>query len=534
MTSRLTGKLSLWLREQKFPRLVDVSGGKKSPLAEAGTKSGPKPGALKNLFIPHQGNNYAPRILHPKRVAFHAASAVAVKLILIAFVYLMPISAWLAPDTAGAQGEKIINLTNRLRQQAGVNLLDESRLLDYAAESKAQDMLTKEYFAHLNPEGRGLAFWLAQAKYDFAVAGENLAMGFSTPEETVTAWQNSPTHMKNLVDKDFSEIGVGFSAGSYKNSDTTFVAQYFGAPRRAKPAAAAVAAGEPATAMVLERTARIGVLGNKAPAVAPPKTAALSAPVIISPAASAVTNKAEINFVLSHPGASSFELFLNGQRKVAADNLTADTSYLVLTLPEGVYHAQAIARNGKYTASSSAIDLTIDKTAPALDLADSRIKLLKGGSETTLEITARLSEDTASAQADFWGNTITLYRDKNRADRWLGYGVLSSEKSSGATEVPAVIRARDLAGNDAVLNLPLPAVRTAPASVIGHYSFLRANQTPLVQAMFDFTSGYYKLLLALAGLALVLNIFIEIKKQHHHLIGSTVGLIALLILLIMV
>lgn len=44
----------------------------------------------------------------------------------------------------------------------------------------------------------------------------------------MTAWKNSPTHYSNLVDPNFSEIGVALAGGSYLTKDTIFGAQYFG------------------------------------------------------------------------------------------------------------------------------------------------------------------------------------------------------------------------------------------------------------------------------------------------------------------
>ena len=69
------------------------------------------PGRLKDLFIPHSGNNYLPHALKPKRLLFHAVSVVTIKAITVIFVLFYPMSAWLSPDLALAQAKKIIELT---------------------------------------------------------------------------------------------------------------------------------------------------------------------------------------------------------------------------------------------------------------------------------------------------------------------------------------------------------------------------------------------------------------------------------------
>src|SRR3990167_8126773 len=118
------------------------------------------PGTLKDLFIPHAGNNYQPHALKPKRLLFHAASVVAIKAVVVAFVLFYPMSAWLSPDLALAQAKKIIELTNNLRQAVSLPALLESQKLTQAAWQKAEDMALNQYFAHTSPAGLSLKNWL--------------------------------------------------------------------------------------------------------------------------------------------------------------------------------------------------------------------------------------------------------------------------------------------------------------------------------------------------------------------------------------
>lgn len=193
------------------------------------------PGSLKDFFIPHQGNNYQPRSLRPKRILFHAASIIVIKIVVVVFVLSYPLSAWMTPDIAVEQGRKIIELTNNLRQGKLIAVLQESDLLNQASIKKAQDMLIKEYFAHTSSENKGLDYWLSLIGYKYQTAGENLAMGFAGAEEVVEAWQASPTHYANLVDKDFTEIGAAMTSGFYTGQETTLAAQYFGRPAETPP-----------------------------------------------------------------------------------------------------------------------------------------------------------------------------------------------------------------------------------------------------------------------------------------------------------
>ncbi|MBU0897743.1 hypothetical protein KJ806_01280 [Patescibacteria group bacterium] len=172
-------------------------------------------GSLKDLFIPHKGNNYLPEVLKPKRLLFHAISLVAIKTVMVVFVLFYPLSAWLSPDLALAQAKKIIELTNNLRQAISLPVLLESQKLNQSAWQKVEDMAINQYFAHISPTGVGLMGLLKKVDYKYSLAGENLAIGFSKPEDVVLAWKNSPVHYNNIIDKDFHEIGVALADGRF-------------------------------------------------------------------------------------------------------------------------------------------------------------------------------------------------------------------------------------------------------------------------------------------------------------------------------
>jgi len=207
-----------------------------------------KTGKIKDLFIPHEGNGYHPHALHPQRLAFHATSAVVIKIVTLLILVSFPVEAWLAPEELTAQNQQIIKFTNQIRRESNLNELKVSQRLSQASYLKAQDMLIKQYFAHISPEKVGLSNWLSMAEYPYAVAGENLAMGFTSAADVMLGWRQSPTHYANIVDPEFQEIGVSSVAGAYDGTDTTFVAQFF-----AKPDPSVIAAKSDTPAMKSKR-----------------------------------------------------------------------------------------------------------------------------------------------------------------------------------------------------------------------------------------------------------------------------------------
>ena len=80
-------------------------------------------------------------------------------------------------------------------------------------------------------------FWFAEANYQFSYAGENLAVFFGDSEDVVDAWLNSPSHRANLLNQQFTEIGIAVAEGTYQGQETTFIVQLFGTPAVAQPVA---------------------------------------------------------------------------------------------------------------------------------------------------------------------------------------------------------------------------------------------------------------------------------------------------------
>jgi len=120
-----------------------------------------------------------------------------------------------APDAAEvALAERILALTNNHRRAAGLpNLTWCARCAD-VAYAHARDMADRGYFDHVNPEGASAFDRLDNAGVAFTAAGENIAQGYSTPEDAMAAWMGSDGHRANILSPDFTELGVGVRSGA--------------------------------------------------------------------------------------------------------------------------------------------------------------------------------------------------------------------------------------------------------------------------------------------------------------------------------
>ena len=103
----------------------------------------------------------------------------------------------------------------------GLGTLSYSATLSHAAQAKAEDMVRQNYWSHVAPDGTTPWSYFQQSDYDYVSAGENLAYGFTTSEQVITAWMNSPEHRDNVLGT-YSEVGFGFVNGEdYQNGKNT-------------------------------------------------------------------------------------------------------------------------------------------------------------------------------------------------------------------------------------------------------------------------------------------------------------------------
>lgn len=131
-----------------------------------------------------------------------------------------------------------INVTNQMRlQNGGLEALTENNLLDQDAEKKLQDMFARQYFEHVSPDGKGPADQAKQIGYQYAIIGENLALGnFKNDASLVDAWMNSPGHRANILNAKYQDIGVAVGKGIFDGKSTWLAVQEFGKPLSSCPA----------------------------------------------------------------------------------------------------------------------------------------------------------------------------------------------------------------------------------------------------------------------------------------------------------
>jgi uncharacterized protein YkwD len=142
---------------------------------------------------------------------------------------------------------EILRLVNRERTARGLNALVRSAVLEFQATQYACEMIEYAFFDHVNPQtGSRLRDRAEQFGYHYQAIGENLAAGQPTPARAMQDWMNSPGHRDNILNPDYTELGVAYRLGG---SYTHYWVQEFGRPAppaslSAPPLAGATAVGQ--------------------------------------------------------------------------------------------------------------------------------------------------------------------------------------------------------------------------------------------------------------------------------------------------
>jgi uncharacterized protein YkwD len=113
------------------------------------------------------------------------------------------------PEAENPDGCGVIALVNDQRAKAGVPALRFDPALARAAHAHAADMVARDYFDHVSPDGKRFSDRAAAAGYQGFATGENIAQGQRSAAEVMNGWMNSAGHRRNILSSGSNEIGVG-------------------------------------------------------------------------------------------------------------------------------------------------------------------------------------------------------------------------------------------------------------------------------------------------------------------------------------
>jgi uncharacterized protein YkwD len=147
---------------------------------------------------------------------------------ILIFVALSPIYwgsiAFAKPvNTDAITVANVIMLTNKSRSDDGLSPLEENSFLVKLAQFKANDMAAHQSISHVDSSGNNTLIYDPQ----FSERGENLATLFTSGSAEENAFMASPDHRQNILNPQYTEVGVGIAKGDYQGYPTTYVAVEF-------------------------------------------------------------------------------------------------------------------------------------------------------------------------------------------------------------------------------------------------------------------------------------------------------------------
>lgn len=131
----------------------------------------------------------------------------------------------IAPVAVVEQPTSALDAINAYRATKSLAPVSLDAQLTQSAEAKASDMVNRNYWSHITPDGQEPWGEFIRAGYQYSAAGENLAKCFKTDQELVTAWIASPTH-EAVMSGDYRDVGLGEEFNTKDNCE--YVVAHFG------------------------------------------------------------------------------------------------------------------------------------------------------------------------------------------------------------------------------------------------------------------------------------------------------------------
>ncbi len=112
----------------------------------------------------------------------------------------------------------LLYLINTNRNESGLPSLNLNPSISLVAESRSNDMISRNYFSHTTPDGKTIFNILVENGIMYAAAGENIQQAtppsWGTPQVFLNAWMSSSVHRNNILSPLYSQAGIGISNNS--------------------------------------------------------------------------------------------------------------------------------------------------------------------------------------------------------------------------------------------------------------------------------------------------------------------------------
>jgi len=114
----------------------------------------------------------------------------------------------------------LLNMINHIRVSEGLSPLNLNQSLISVARHRALDMIERDYFSHVTPDGKSIYDVLADFGISYQGSGENIQYcsppGWKPVEDFVSTWMSSTGHRENILNAGYNQVGIGVVDGNNK------------------------------------------------------------------------------------------------------------------------------------------------------------------------------------------------------------------------------------------------------------------------------------------------------------------------------
>lgn len=391
---------------------------------------------MRHFLLPSKHNNFTPHLLHRTALIIY---------VLVIFVFNLSVGQLSQNRSyAAVDAGTLYSLHNSNRSANGLSGLTVNSQLVSSATSKAQAMLNADCWSHYCPPGTSPWSFILGAGYQYVYAGENLGEGFTNSSTLMNAWMNSSSHRANVLNSNFTEIGIGFAYGEFQgNPNNTIVVVHFGSRGTTSPTATPVPPKQISNNSPQSPSQPNVPIGNN-PVVNPTDVPDVK---INNPENNSFTNDPKPKIVGSKPIDSELDILIDNKSVGKVDSGGGNFSFRPgEKLEDGKKSLEAKAYiNGVEVSTSNKVNFTIDTEVPEIE-------------EESIQINyADVDEDVITLSLKTLSNANTVKTNISNLDfekREDGTWVLSLNKENLPEGSSLILTAKDKAGNTSVLEIP--------------------------------------------------------------------------------
>lgn len=120
---------------------------------------------------------------------------------------------------------EVLRLCNEERAKEGLQPLQLMDELNFAAQIRTDEQTEMGDISHTRPDGTRWTSVFQNISVKKRSWAENLILNYGTPGSVVRGWMNSPGHRANIMNPEFTHMGLGVSFGDYEYEESYICTQ---------------------------------------------------------------------------------------------------------------------------------------------------------------------------------------------------------------------------------------------------------------------------------------------------------------------